>query len=89
MITLNNIIEAKNRLDGVVYNTPLALAPNLSEKLGGNIYLKKENLQHTGSFKLRGAFNKISLLSDEEKKAGVVAASAGNHAQGVAFSAVK
>jgi threonine dehydratase len=87
MITLNNIIEAKNRLDGVVYNTPLALAPNLSEKLGGNIYLKKENLQHTGSFKLRGAFNKISLLSDEEKKAGVVAASAGNHAQGVAFSA--
>ena len=87
MITLNNIIEAKKRLDKVVYNTPLAFAPTLSDKLNANIYLKKENLQLTGSFKLRGAFNKISLLNDEEKNAGVVAASAGNHAQGVAFSA--
>jgi threonine dehydratase len=87
MITLNNIIEAKDRLEGVVYNTPLAFAPNMSAKLNSKIYFKKENLQLTGSFKLRGAFNKISLLSEEEKKAGVVAASAGNHAQGVAFSA--
>ena len=87
MITLNNIIEAKDRLDGVINKTPLAHAPILSNELNANIYLKKENLQYTGSFKLRGAFNKISLLSDTEKKAGVVAASAGNHAQGVAFSA--
>ncbi|MDD2699482.1 MAG: threonine ammonia-lyase [Arcobacteraceae bacterium] len=87
MITLKNIIEAKNRLDGVVYNTPLAYAPTLSKELNANIYLKKENLQLTGSFKIRGAFNKISLLTDAEKKAGVVAASAGNHAQGMAFSA--
>ncbi len=86
MITLKNIIEAKNRLDGVVYNTPLAFAPNLSKELNSNIYFKKENLQLTGSFKIRGAFNKISLLSEAEKKAGVVAASAGNHAQGMAFS---
>jgi threonine dehydratase len=87
MITLKNIIEAKKRLDGVIYNTPLAFAPTLSKELDANIYLKKENLQLTGSFKIRGAFNKISLLNDEEKKAGVVAASAGNHAQGMAFSA--
>ena len=87
MITLNNIIEAKQRLDGVINKTPIAKAPILSKELEANIYLKKENLQFTGSFKLRGAFNKISLLSDDEKKAGVVAASAGNHAQGVAFSA--
>ena len=87
MITLNNIIEAKERLEGVINKTPLAHAPILSKELKSNIYLKKENLQYTGSFKLRGAFNKISLLSENEKKAGVVAASAGNHAQGVAFSA--
>jgi len=87
MITLNNIIEAKERLEGVINKTPLAHAPILSKELKSNIYLKKENLQYTGSFKLRGAFNKISLLSEDEKKAGVVAASAGNHAQGVAFSA--
>jgi threonine dehydratase len=87
MITLNNIKEAKKRLCGVLNNTPLALAPILTKELGANIYLKKENLQYTGSFKLRGAFNKISLLSENEKQAGVVSASAGNHAQGVAFSA--
>lgn len=68
MITLNNIIEAKQRLEKILNKTPLAHAPILSHDLGANIYLKKENLQYTGSFKLRGAFNKISLLSDEEKK---------------------
>ncbi len=87
MITLNDIINAKKRLDGVVYNTPLAFAPTLSKELTSNIYFKKENLQLTGSFKIRGAFNKISLLNEGEKKLGVVAASAGNHAQGMAFSA--
>lgn len=87
MIPLNNIKKAKERLEGVINKTPFALAPILSDELQANIYLKKENLQFTGSFKLRGAFNKISLLSTDEQKAGVVAASAGNHAQGVAFAA--
>ena len=87
MITLQNIQEAKKRLDGIVHNTPLAHAPILSRELNSNIYLKKENLQLTGSFKIRGAFNKIATLGDDEKKAGVVAASAGNHAQGLAYSA--
>ena len=87
MITLKDIEKAKTRLEGVVQNTPLSLAPILSEQLEANIYLKKENLQLTGSFKIRGSFNKISTLNDEEKSLGVVAASAGNHAQGVAYSA--
>ena len=87
MITLKDIEEAKIRLNGVIQNTPLSLAPILSEQLNANIYLKKENLQLTGSFKIRGAFNKLSTLNDDEKKCGVVAASAGNHAQGIAYSA--
>ena len=87
MINLIKIKDAQKRLNGVIHKTPLAYAPILSKHLGANIYLKKENLQLTGSFKLRGAFSKISLLNEQEKKAGVVAASAGNHAQGVAFSA--
>jgi len=87
MITLNDIKKAKTILNQVVQRTPLAFAPILSKELNAKIYLKKENLQITGSFKLRGAFNKIANLTDEEKEAGVVAASAGNHAQGVAYSA--
>jgi threonine dehydratase len=87
MLKIEDIQEAKNRLTGIVRNTPMVFAPILSEKNSSNIYLKKENLQLTGSFKLRGAFNKISKLSDDEKAKGVVAASAGNHAQGVAYSA--
>jgi len=86
MINLEQIQQAQDRLKDVIHHTPLAYAPILSEQLGASIYLKKENLQLTGSFKLRGAFNKISMLSDERKAHGVVAASAGNHAQGVAFS---
>jgi threonine dehydratase len=86
LITLQDIWKAKENLTGVISETPLTLAPRLTKNLGVNIYLKKENLQNTGSFKLRGAFNRISNLSDDEKKRGVVAASAGNHAQGVAFS---
>jgi threonine dehydratase len=87
MITLHDIKKAKTIIEKVVQNTPLTLAPILSKQLDANIYLKKENLQLTGSFKIRGSFNKISQLNDSEKKAGVVAASAGNHAQGVAYSA--
>ena len=87
MITLNDIKEAKNKLDGVIQKTPLTYAPILSNELNSNIYVKKENLQITGSFKIRGAFNKLSLLSQEQRNEGVVAASAGNHAQGLAYSA--
>jgi len=87
MITIEDIKQAKTRLDGIARNTPMAFAPILSEKNSANIYLKKENLQLTGSFKLRGAFNKISKLSESERAKGVVAASAGNHAQGIAYSA--
>ena len=79
--------KARNNIEGVAYNTPLTYAPILSNNLDTSIYLKKENLQLTGSFKLRGAFNKIATLTVEEKSKGVVAASAGNHAQGVGFSA--
>ncbi len=87
MITLNHIKEAQKRLKGIINHTPLTYAPILSELCNGNIYLKKENLQLTGSFKLRGAFNRLSLLKEEERENGVVAASAGNHAQGLAYSA--
>ncbi len=86
MITLQDIWSAQENLSKVLVKTPFTPAPKLSEKLGVNIIFKKENLQNTGSFKLRGAFNRISNLPQEERIRGVVAASAGNHAQGVAFS---
>ncbi|QDF27964.1 threonine ammonia-lyase [Halarcobacter anaerophilus] len=87
MITVDNIKEAQKNLESVVEATPMTKAPILSENFNSEIYLKKENLQLTGSFKLRGAFNRIANLSKEKRDRGVVAASAGNHAQGVAFSA--
>lgn len=87
MIPLENIIQAKKRLNGVIDKTSFAYAPALSSVSGAEVYLKKENLQLTGAFKIRGAYNKIASLNEDEKKNGVVAASAGNHAQGVAFSA--
>lgn len=87
MITINNINDAKKNLEGVALNTPFSKAPILSEIFNSEIYLKKENLQLTGSFKLRGAFNRVANLSQEKKDKGVVAASAGNHAQGLAYSA--
>ena len=87
MLNLEKIKEAQKRIEGVVVNTPLAYAPYLSEISEADIYLKKENLQVTGAFKIRGAYNKIATLSDTERACGVIAASAGNHAQGVALSA--
>jgi threonine dehydratase len=84
---IKQVKTSKKILDKVILQTPLSLAPKLSKITNANIYLKKENLQKTGSFKLRGAFNKISLLSDKQKSQGIIASSAGNHAQGVAFSA--
>ncbi|MEA2111198.1 MAG: threonine ammonia-lyase [Campylobacterota bacterium] len=87
MITLKTVQEASQRIADVVVKTPFSHAPLLSQVSGANVYLKKENLQVTGAFKIRGAYNKVSLLSSEERVRGVIAASAGNHAQGVALSA--
>ncbi len=85
MVTLEMIQQAQQNLKGVARMTPLISA----QKIGENISIKAENLQLTGSFKLRGAYNKISSLTPEEKAKGVIACSAGNHAQGVALSATK
>lgn len=87
MLDLKSIKKAYERVSGVVHRTPFSYAPILSQMSGYEVYLKKENLQRTGAFKLRGAFNKIASLVESGEKGGVVAASAGNHAQGVAFSA--
>jgi len=87
MIKLSEIVQAKRKISKVVNKTPFAYAPNLSDEVGANVYLKKENLQLTGAYKIRGAYNKIASLSKDERAKGVVAASAGNHAQGVAYSA--
>ena len=87
MLDLNKIKQAYKRVTGVVHRTPFTYAPILSSLSGYEVYLKKENLQRTGAFKLRGAFNKIAVLIENGQKGGVVAASAGNHAQGVAFAA--
>ena len=87
MIALSEIVQAKRKISKIVNKTPFVYAPILSEKTDTNVYLKKENLQLTGAYKIRGAYNKIASLSDEERAKGVVAASAGNHAQGVGYSA--
>jgi len=87
MLTLQDFKKAAQRLEKVAHITPLAYAPVLSKKTNLDVFLKKENLQVTGSFKLRGAFNKIAALMEQSDVKGVVAASAGNHAQGVALSA--
>ncbi|MCF6329916.1 MAG: threonine ammonia-lyase [Sulfurimonas sp.] len=87
MLDLNKIQKATQRIKDVVINTPLSYAQHLSTLYDIEIYLKKENLQVTGAFKIRGAYNKISTLTKEQLACGVVAASAGNHAQGVALSA--
>ena len=87
MVDLNKIVQAKRTISGFVNKTPFALSPKMSKTYEAEIYLKNENLQKTGAYKIRGAFNKIAHLSEEEKAKGVIAASAGNHAQGVAISA--
>ena len=88
-VTYSMIEEAKRNLTGIIKETDLIYAENLSSKTGAQLYLKLENLQKSGSFKIRGAYNKMLHLTEEEKKQGVVASSAGNHAQGVAISAAK
>ncbi len=87
--TIADVYRADKQLQGVVRKTKLIKSDFFSELSHNEVYLKPENLQHTGAFKLRGAYNKISQLSEEEKKKGVITASAGNHAQGVAFAAQK
>lgn len=89
MLDITKIYEARERIKDVVVNTPLSYAPNLSQIAECKVYLKKENLQITGAFKIRGAYNKIATLSQKQRECGVIAASAGNHAQGVALSASK
>src|SRR5471030_1315500 len=85
--TAADIEAAAKRLSGVAVRTPLINAPVLDELLGARVFLKAETLQRTGSFKFRGAYNKISSIPLERRRAGVVAYSSGNHAQGVAAAA--
>lgn len=85
-ITVQQIEEAAKRLEDVVVKTPLQYSKRMSEKFGANVYIKREDMQEVRSYKIRGAYNKMASLSDGEKKRGVVTASAGNHAQGVAYS---
>lgn len=87
MLTLDRVYKASRVLKDVIRETDMILAPNIRK--GTNIYLKTENLQVTGSFKVRGSYFKISQLSEEERKKGVIACSAGNHAQGVALAATR
>lgn len=87
MITIDNIYEAKARIFGYAVRTPLLRAAQLDEVLGCKVWLKPESLQRTGSFKLRGALNKLLSLTDEQKREGVVCASSGNHGQAVSYAA--
>jgi threonine dehydratase len=87
MVTLQDVLAARDRIRGLVAFTPCPLSEPFSELCGAQIHFKLENLQRTGSFKERGAANRLMLLSPEERKKGIVAASAGNHAQGVAVNA--
>jgi threonine dehydratase len=84
---LKNIQRAAENLKPILLNTPLIRSDFFSEEYSCNVYLKPENLQRTGSFKIRGAYNKIANLTKEERNHGVISSSAGNHAQGVAYSA--
>ncbi len=86
-VTLETVQQARERITGFIVNSPCRQSVELSKMTGAEIYLKLDNVQRTGAFKERGALNKILTLSDDEKRRGVVAASAGNHAQAVAYHA--
>lgn len=88
-VTFENIQEARKQLGDAVICTPTVKATRLSLHLGIELYLKLENLQHTSAFKARGALNKLLTLNEEQRKNGVIACSAGNHAQGVAYNATR
>src|SRR6185312_13387257 len=85
--TAADVDAAAKRLAGIAVRTPLLNFPVLDARLGARVFLKAETLQRTGSFKFRGAYNKISSIPADRKAAGVVAYSSGNHAQGVAHAA--
>ena len=87
MLTLKEFKEARGVLSGVIRNTSLVYSPAFSKATGNQIYIKPENMQVTGAYKIRGAYYKISTLSEEEKARGLITASAGNHAQGLAYAA--
>lgn len=87
MLELESFQQAKEKLDKVLLPTPLIYSEAFSKECRNEVYLKPENLQRTGAFKIRGAYNKITKLDDEAKEKGLIASSAGNHAQGVAFAA--
>ncbi|MBO5460167.1 MAG: threonine ammonia-lyase [Ruminococcus sp.] len=87
MFTLEKFEEATEIVKRVTSQTKLIHSAYLSEQTGGKVFLKPENMQHTGAYKLRGAYYKISTLTDEERERGLITASAGNHAQGVAYAA--
>ena len=87
MLSLPDIQRAAQRLEGHLLDTPCVESKTISQLTGAQIYLKFENLQYTASFKERGACNKLAQLSPEEQRRGVIAMSAGNHAQGVAYHA--
>src|SRR5262245_10555908 len=89
MVELKDIEDARARFGRAIYHSPCPLSLTLSRLCGCQTYFKLENLQMTGSFKERGALNKLLQLSEAEKRAGVIAASAGNHAQGVAYHATR
>src|SRR5439155_25779694 len=86
-VTIDHIRNAKHTFGSIVRRTPLLPSGTLSELCAADVRLKAENLQRTGSFKIRGAMNRLAALTDAERASGVVAASAGNHAQGVALAA--
>lgn len=83
---ISEVKKAKKRIEDIIIKTPLLHSDIFSKICGDNVYMKCENLQVTGAYKIRGALNKISILSEEEKRKGVVCSSAGNHAQGVAYA---
>ena len=87
MLTLDKFEEASEKVKEVTLETKLVYSDFLSEQTGNKVYLKPENMQFTGAYKVRGAYYKISTLTETERKKGLITASAGNHAQGVAYAA--
>ncbi|HEX8805794.1 MAG TPA: threo-3-hydroxy-L-aspartate ammonia-lyase [Candidatus Aquilonibacter sp.] len=86
-LSFNDIIEASDRIRGVAHHTPTMTSATFNERTGAQLFFKCENLQRMGAFKFRGAYNRLAQLSERERRAGVVAYSSGNHAQGVALAA--
>ena len=86
MLTLDKFEEASEVVKKVTQETKLVYSDYLSAQTGNKVYLKPENMQFTGAYKVRGAYYKLSTLTDEERKKGLITASAGNHAQGVAYA---